>query len=240
VPVILERNTANYALDLWKGLGERYELTDDRGRRLRLQVAALLADSIFQGDLLVDEAALLAFDPDVSGYSFFLVQTPAGKAPAAQNVLESELGDYGFAAETTAQRLAGLLAVQNTYLSTFQSLGALGLLLGTAGLAAVQLRNVFERRGELALLRAAGFRRATLAQLVVLENALLLLAGLAAGTLAALVAVLPQLLGRGASIPWAALAGTLAVVLAAGILASLAAVRSLAQGAPLAALREER
>ena len=66
--------------------------------------------------------------------------------------------------------MAGLLAVQNTYLSTFQSLGGLGLLLGTFGLATVQLCNVLERRGELALLRAAGFRRRTLVELVLLES----------------------------------------------------------------------
>ena len=51
--------------------------------------------------------------------------------------LEQELGDYGFAAETTGRRMTELLAVQNTYLSTFQCLGGLGLLLGTFGLAAM-------------------------------------------------------------------------------------------------------
>ena len=38
--------------------------------------------------------------------------------------------------------------------------------MGTFGLAAVQLRSVLERRGELALLRAVGFRRRLLAALV--------------------------------------------------------------------------
>ena len=59
-PVILEQNTANYALDLWKGSAS--PTTIDRPARpaAALQVAALLADSIFQGDLLVDEGALLA------------------------------------------------------------------------------------------------------------------------------------------------------------------------------------
>ena len=51
--------------------------------------------------------------------------------------LEGTLGDYGFDAETSDQRLAAFFAVQNTYLSTFQSLGGLGLLLGTFALAAV-------------------------------------------------------------------------------------------------------
>ena len=72
-----------------------------------------------------------------------------------------------------AEQLAQFLAVQNTYLSTFQSLGALGLLLGTIGLAVVQLRSVLERRGELALMRATGFRRGRLVRMVMWENCLL-------------------------------------------------------------------
>ena len=82
--------------------------------------------------------------------------------------------------------------MQNTYLSTFQSLGALGLLLGTVGLAVVQLRSVLERRGELALMRAGGFRRGRLVRMVVWENAVLLLGGLAVGCVAAAVALIPQ------------------------------------------------
>ena len=189
---------------------------DFRGQKLRLRVAALLADSLFQGDLLVGEETLLAFDPETSGYRFFLIETPPAKIREVQEALERTLGDYGFATETAAARLAGFAAVQNTYLSTFQSLAALGLLLGTAGLAAVQLRNVLERRGELALLRATGFRRRTLAALVIWENMVLLGLGLACGCLAAAVAVLPQLLHRGVPIPWASLAGTMAIVLASG------------------------
>ena len=112
--------------------------------------------------------------------------------------------------------------------------------MGTIGLAAVQLRSVLERRGELALLRAAGFRRGLLARLVVLETLVLLLAGLGVGILAALVAVLPHLLGHGAAIPWRWLLAMLGLVLAAGLLASLAAVRAMARQPLLAALRQER
>ena len=69
--------------------------------------------------------------------------------------------------------------MENTYLSTFQSLGGLGLILGTIGLAAVLLRNVLERRGEMALLRAVGYRRQTLAMMLVAEHLLLMVSGLA-------------------------------------------------------------
>ncbi len=240
IPVILEKNTANYALGLWGGLGETFTIPDAHGNPIRLQVVALLADSIFQGDLLTGEADFLRCFPDVSGYRLFLIETPPARTAAVQAAFEQALGDYGLAAETTGRRLAGFLAVQNTYLSTFQSLGGLGLLLGTFGLAAVQLRNVLERRGELALLRATGFRRATLAWLVLLEHAALLTAGLGIGVLAALLAVLPQMTGRAASLPWTSLAATLGTVLLVGLAAGGLAVRAVLRTPLLAALREER
>ena len=113
-------------------------------------------------------------------------------------------------------------------------------MLGTLGLAAVQLRNVVERRGELALLRAAGFRRRTLAGLVLLENFALLLAGLACGILSALVAILPHLINHDASIPWLSLAVTLALVLAVGLIFGLLAATRVLQAPLLMTLREER
>ncbi len=48
--------------------------------------------------------------------------------------------------------------VQNTYLSAFQLLGTLGLLLGTIGLGISQLRGAMERRSELAAMRASDLR----------------------------------------------------------------------------------
>jgi ABC-type lipoprotein release transport system permease subunit len=238
-PVVLDQTTADYSLHL-SGRGAALTTVDAQGRTLQLEVAGLLQDSIFQGDLLMNEAALLDYDPALAGYRFFLVEAPAEKTAAVGQALERDLGDYGLATETTAERLAGFLAVENTYLSTFQSLGGLGLLLGTIGLAAVALRGVLERRGELALLRAAGFRRAALEGLIVLETLVLLVAGLTIGILAALVAVAPHLAGHGASIPWKSLAALLALVLAVGLLASLAAVRALAREPLLPALRKER
>ena len=239
VPVVIEKNTALYALHLWGGVGSTYELPDGRGGTIPMKVVALLANGIFQGDLLVGEDRFLGHFPDAGGYRFFLVETSPEKTTAVGRALDKALAGYGFTTETTGRRLARFLAVQNTYLLTFLSLGGLGLLLGTFGLAAVQMRNVLERRSELALLRAAGFRRAMLAWMVTLENALLLVLGLGCGMLAALVAVLPHLLGGRALIPWDWVAGTLGAVLIVGLLAGLFAVRATLRAPLLAALRGE-
>jgi hypothetical protein len=241
VPVVLEKTTADYSLHLG-GLGATYDVRDGSGRPLRQVVVGLLGASIFQGDLVISETAFLRHFPQESGYRLFLIETrpeQAAEVPKVARVLERVLGDYGLVAETTSQRLAAFQAVENTYLSTFQSLGGLGLLLGTFGLAAVQLRSVLERRGELALLRATGFRRRLLASMVILENAMLLVAGLGCGVLSAAVAVLPHFTSGRASIPWASLAATLGLVLAAGLLAGLAAVRSALRAPLVAALGGE-
>src|SRR5207302_8332062 len=127
----------------------------------------------------------------------------------------------GADAMETQARLAEFHAVENTYLSTFQTLGGLGLLVGTVGLAAVALRNVLERRRELALLGAVGYGRAHIFTIVVAENLLLLAWGLAIGAASALVAIAPAVLERGGRAPVAS-AGALLLgaVFVAGLISS--------------------
>jgi hypothetical protein len=237
IPVVLDQNTAMYSLHLYGGAGEAFEIDNPRGGKIKLEVVGLLKNSIFQGDLLISDENFQRLFPETSGYRMFLIDAPPQKSAAVAEALENSLGDYGFTTQTTAARLAGFFAVQNTYLATFRSLGGLGLLLGTFGLVAVQLRNIVQRRGELALLQATGFRRRRLASLVMFENAFLLIAGLGIGTVAALVTLLPHFLAGGASIPWLSLAATLAVVLVVGLLAGLTAVRAALHAPLLSALR---
>jgi hypothetical protein len=75
--------------------------------------------------------------------------------------------------------------------------------------------------------------------MVLLENTALLVGGLATGTIAALIAILPQLVGGSASTPWLSLAATLIAVLAVGLTAGLLAVRATLRAPLIPALREE-
>ncbi|MBI1927081.1 ABC transporter permease, partial [Candidatus Poribacteria bacterium] len=146
---------------------------------------------------------------------------------------------YGFDTTLTAEKLANYQAVENTYLSTFQMLGGLGLLLGTLGLGIVLFRNVIERRGELATLRAFGFRRSTLVTMLLAENGFTLVIGMLIGSLSALVAVGPHLIGSSAHVPWLSLAITLIAVLFVGMIASAAAVSAVLRTPLLPALKAE-
>ena len=243
VAVVLDKNTAVYSLHL-SGLGARMTINDAFDQSVTLEVIGLLSNSVLQGKLLISEANFLRMFPNSAGQQLFLLRPSSIHTPSDQpkgddlaTLLETELEDYGFDVVSTEAELAGFLAVQNTYLSTFQSLGALGLLLGTLGLAVAQLRSVLERRGELALLRSTGFRRSRLGEMILGENTILLLAGLGIGTLAALVAVLPHYFLQAADTPWTTLFGLLAIVLVAGLLTGWLAVRAAARAPLLPALR---
>lgn len=237
IPVFGEANTVQWMLK--SKLGGIVEVPDERGQMVKLRIAGLLQDSVFQSELLMSEANFLRLYPRQEGYSFFLIDAPPARTDEVKGLLDTALANRGFEAASTAQKLASYLAVENTYLSTFQALGGLGLMLGAFGLAVVLLRSVWERRGELALLRALGFRREVLGRLVFAENVFLLAAGLGIGTAAAVLSVLPHVLGGGGEVPWLRLAGLLVLVVLIGLGSGTWAMRATLRAPLLPALRRE-
>lgn len=235
VPAIGDLASIRWALG--KQVGDTLDYTDERGRAFKVRLVGAVAHSILQGNLIVDEAEFVRRYPSASGYRYFLVDTPPGRAESVAATLTRELRDFGLEMTPTMQRLAAFNAVQNTYLGTFQALGGLGLLLGSVGLGAVVLRNVFERRNELALLLAVGFRARALRQLILSEHVALLVVGLGVGVLAALVAVMPSVWALGAQVPYRSLALTLLTILLNGVLWTALAAEVALRGHLLAALR---
>jgi putative ABC transport system permease protein len=237
VPVAADANSLAYVLH--KSLGDEI-VFDDAGRRVRLRIVAALADSIFQGELLMSEANFLRLFPGEEGYRFLLVDAPADRVEQTSAAIEERLADFGADARSPAERLAEFHRVENTYLSTFQTLGGLGLLLGTLGMAAVLLRNVLERRRELALLGALGYGQRHVFRIVVAETILILASGLAAGVVCALIAIVPAAMERGGRVPTSAGAWMLLfAVFATGVVASVVAARAAIQTRLLDALRAE-
>jgi putative ABC transport system permease protein len=236
VPVIADANSITYVLH--KQVGD--EVTILRGDRpLQLRLVAALADSIFQGELLMGETRFVRLFPEREGYRFLLADVPVDRAAETEQAIERGAGDLGADAVSTAERLAEFHTVENTYLATFQTLGGLGFLVGTIGLAAIVLRNVLERRRELALLGAVGYERRHIFTIIVAENVVLLAWGLVIGSACALVAIAPAALERGGRAPLTSSAWLLVAVFAAGLISSMAATRAALRTPLLEALRSE-
>lgn len=237
VAAVGDANSIQWAMG--KKVGDTIDYTDERGRAFKVRIVGAVANSVLQGSLLINEQAFVSRFPSESGYRSFLVDAPQGSVSQVSAVLTRALQDFGLELTPTAQRLNDFNAVQNTYLSAFQVLGGMGLLLGSAGLGVVVLRNVLERRGELGLLSAVGFSAGALQRMVLSEHTALLACGLGIGIAAAVVAVLPALLTPGTQLPYRSLVVTLGTVVLNGFLWTWLATRFALRGNLLAALRNE-
>jgi ABC-type antimicrobial peptide transport system permease subunit len=223
-------------------MGDAMDYEAEDGRKVRLRIVGAVANSILQGNLLMDEARFRELFPSASGARMIFIDLPTGAVGAETNMvseLARGLADTGLDLVPAPRRLAEFNAVQNTYLGTFQMLGGLGFLLGSAGLALVVLRNIEERRGELALLSAAGFSRGRLQRMVMLEHILPFLGGLGLGLSSAAVAVAPALFSS-TTVPLPGpLCLTILLVLVNGFLCAWGAVRFALRGELMDSLKRD-
>jgi len=237
IPAIGDQASVTWSLH--KSVGDTLDYIDERGRPFQVRIVATVKSSILQGSLLICERAFEQLYPSEGGHRMLLVDAPAERADAIAATLGRALADFGLELVPAARRLGEFNAVQNTYLLIFQLLGLLGLLLGSAGIGLVVLRNTLERRGELALVRAVGFSARATHWLVLSEHGALLVLGLACGSLAATVASIPGMIGVGARPSLASALTILAIVALSAGLWTWWATRLALRGELLPALRGE-
>jgi ABC-type antimicrobial peptide transport system permease subunit len=195
----------DYATVYW-GLGKRLndiiEYTAENGDVIHLKIVGILKDSLLQGRLLIEEDNFVRYIPSVDGYQRFLIDADWQHKDIQAKELMKKYRDYGMEVVSAPQKLAQFHEVENTYLAIFLVLGGLGLVLGAAGLGLVLVLNVIDRKGELAMMQALGFRRESLKRMLFLEHGLLLLAGLFCGVVPAIWAVFPSVLMQGGAFPY--------------------------------------
>jgi putative ABC transport system permease protein len=240
IPVIIDQATAQWALKLG-GVGARFTLPVDAGPAL-FEIVGLLEPGILQGFLIVSERNFERLFPQASGYALALVDagatTEASGANRLPRAIAAAWADAGATVTRTTDRLRSLQAVQNTFLAGFQTLGTLGLVLGAAGVAAVQFQSVLERRGALGLMAAVGFTGARLRLVVVLETLFMVALGLAVGTLSGCLALVPAFATGRAGVPVGWIACTWALTLAAAVVAGFAAAHRVVRLEPGKVLAE--
>jgi putative ABC transport system permease protein len=180
---------------LWvlkKKTGDRIDYTDEQGNSFPVEIAGTLDGTVFQGSFIVDEQRFLERYPSTGGYQLFLADTP-GDLTATRGILQKSLTDLGATVTTTSDRLAAFHSVENTYISIFNVLGGLGVILGAAGLGLVTARNLAERRNEFTQLHQLGISRKIIRSLVFRETRQFILWAIGIGLVAAIVSILPAL-----------------------------------------------
>jgi putative ABC transport system permease protein len=233
---------ADQTVILWglgKAVGDTLTYIDEKGQTFKIKLVGGLANSIFQGNIIISEKALTREYPSISGYRLLLIDAPFENLDEISRGLSRAMQDQGLDLVPASARLAEFNRVENTYLSIFLILGTFGLILGSIGLGIVVWRNVKERQGELALLRAVGFSKKSIQKMVLYEHMALLAAGIFCGTAAALLATLPPIMTPGSGIPYFTIVLLLIIVLINGVGWTYFASRTATRGNLLASLRNE-
>lgn len=191
IPAYVDQTVLQYSLQ--RKLGDTLVFRGESGTTMRLVLAASLNNTIFQGNILIADRHFRKFFPSSGGTRIMLVEAPQDRLEAVEAILSQSLVDYGITVTPTSERLANFKTVENTYLTVFMALSGLGFIIGTIGLGIVLLRNVYERKKELALLLSLGFSNRQVFSVVLIENLYLLIAGWGTGMVAALIGILPSL-----------------------------------------------
>lgn len=188
-PALIDQSTLMWSLK--KKMGDRLTYLDEEGKAFDVEIAAVVSGSFLQGGLYLSENHWLRHYPGRGGYQHFWFSTDQERQVHTVRHLRDRLFHYGLEAQATTQRLEKFKNVENTYLSIFQGLGGLGVILGTMGLLVVILRNLWECRAEQAILKAIGYSSKRLRALTWQENIRWVNWGLVIGSGAGLLSLLP-------------------------------------------------
>ena len=244
VPALVgDTNTAMWGLKKKTGQkdGDVLSYRDESGKEFKLKLVGQLPMrlSVFQGSLLISDEAFTRLFPSEAGFRAFLIDAPSEKTSETAARLNRDFERFGMEAVPAVQRLRDFNAVESTYLAMFLVLGGLGLVLGAGGVGVVVLRNVFERRTEVAIFHALGYERRTVFRVLFAEHGVLVLGGMALGTLAAAAAVLPLVLFSQTTVSAGLQMALLAIIVLANLLSVAVLLRAGLSPNPIPDLRQE-
>ncbi|WP_167605489.1 FtsX-like permease family protein [Maribellus sediminis] len=216
IPAIADQTVIQWGLG--KKVGDVIQYQNELGDTLNLKLIAGTTPSIFQGFVIISNQQFLKSYPSSSGSSVFLIDGAPANEQAIGDELQSVFRDYGWEMENSAKRLVEFYSITNTYLSIFLALGTLGLILGTIGLAVILARTILERRREIAMMQAVGFRNSSIFRVLANEYLVLLVTGVLMGFVAAVVATLPAFLSTNSDASFSTVLFVVAAILVNGVI----------------------
>lgn len=216
IPAIADQTIIQWGI--MKSIGDTLTYVNESGKDIKLVLVGGLKSSVFQGNILISEKHFIVNFPGSSGSNIMLIDVPEVDIDEVESLLNNFLTDYGIEIYSASKRLQDFYSVTNTYLTIFMILGGLGVILGTFGLGIVLMRNMIERKHEIAIFEALGFKKSQIFKLIFTENLFLLIAGIVVGFISATIAILPSILSPAFHIPGSFLFVLILIVFISGLL----------------------
>ena len=203
-------------------------------------VAGVLNGVFFNG--IVGTSQLLKSSFGIGTGQLGFVKVYNGVDPTSvSNILKKDFAHLGMQTIPIAALVSTFIQIGQSFLGIFEAFLALGLVVGIAGLGIISIRSVVERRKEIGVLRAIGYRKSMVLSAFILENSYVALLGILIGIVLGIdlgyaIATSP---GSGLSfvIPWVSLLEIIAFSYGLAVLATLSSSRRAARIPPAEALR---
>jgi putative ABC transport system permease protein len=219
------------------------------GRSVRLTIIAVLSDRApltMAGIWTSQRTLATAFGSRVVPTVHLFALKPGVDSVRMAATLESDFLANGMQADAVKKLLADGVSASLTFDRLIEGFMGLGLIVGVAALGVVTTRSVVERRQQIGVLRAIGFRRRMVQGCFLLESSFVALTAIVVGTALGLAVAYnviadtrrqPSWSGLPFHVPWLTLALIFFVVYAVAMLTTLAPARRASRVYPAEALR---
>jgi putative ABC transport system permease protein len=228
------------------------EIRDPQTRTMvRLKVIGVLSDQAplaMAGITTSQDTLRNAFGDRVRPTVFYFDLAPGVDARAQARKLESAFLSNGLQADALDELLEDAVGASWTFNRLIQGFMGLGLVVGVAALGVISARAVVERRQQIGILRAIGFRRRMIQLSFLLESSFIALTAIVVGTLFGLIVshtVISDVASQPAysmvtlHVPWVNLTIVFTVVYLVALATSLAPAIRASRIYPAEALRYE-
>lgn len=147
-----------------------------------VQVVGILDGVFYEG--LISRNQLLTDSFGVRTGTLSFVKVGPGQDPVTvSNILRRDFVKLQMSTIVIPVLLTNILQISQSILGLFEGFLGLGLVVGIAGLGILSVRSVTERRQEIGVLRALGFRRRMVIAAFIIENSYVALLGIMIGVL---------------------------------------------------------
>ncbi|HEX9613760.1 MAG TPA: FtsX-like permease family protein [Candidatus Bathyarchaeia archaeon] len=203
-------------------------------------VAGVVNGVFFSG--IVATSGLLKNSFGVGTGQLGFMKVSSGVDPTAVSIiLKKDFARLGMQPLAIAVVIGTFVQIGQSFLGIFEAFLALGLVVGIAGLGIISIRSVVERRKEIGVLRAIGYRKNMVLSAFLLENSYVALLGILIGIVLGIdlgyaIATSP---GSGLTfvIPWISLLEIIAFSYGLAVLTTIGSSRRAARIPPAEALR---
>ncbi len=223
----------------------------ETGREFEVTIVGVVETGpLFYAGLFISQPTLVAATGQSAPPSRYFVKLADGvDAPETAQALESIFLQHGLEAEPIAEQIQAQRGMSDSMVGLIQAFMGLGLVVGIAALGVISSRAVVERRHQIGMLRAVGYRRWMIQWSFLLESSFVALVGIFIGLALGLILAYnfynSEVTQAGPSIelsfaiPWVRLTSIVLIAYGASLLTTFLPAWQAARIYPAEALRYE-